>query len=154
MPFVLTKDRKRSAEDPDKKAHMDIEPTADAWLSKAKFTSPAMSFSLPLHVKDKYPNQIKFDAPYPGIMIDSGNLNFFFSRNQQISSYSFEEKTHFAEYLIRMMAFINHHYPFAGAPYFWSDYEDYVAGRKGNGQAFVFRMLSDAELQRLSQNVE
>jgi hypothetical protein len=68
----------------------------------------------------------------------------------QFAAYSFERKTEFADYLIRMMAFINKRYPLAVSPYFWSDYADHVSGRIGTGQPFVFRMPSDDELWRLS----
>jgi hypothetical protein len=150
MPFILTRDRDRSAIDPDTSARMVINRPPAEGVVEVKFTAPGISLRLMLSLRQKFPERRVWDATNPGIMINAGNLNFLLSRGRQFANFDFDRKTQFVESLIRMMAFINKHYPLGPAAYFWSDYEDYVSGRKGVGAQFVFRMPSDEELLRFS----
>ena len=150
MPFVLSGDRHRMALDPDTGFTMIMRTPPQEGLEEVHFASPDMKLFLLLQLKQKFPERKVFDETNPGIMINAANLNLLLSRGPQFATYSFERKTEFAEYLIRMMGFINKRYPLAGSPYFWSNYADYMSGRTGKRLPFVFRMPSDEELLKLS----
>ena len=148
MAFILSTDRPRKAIDPATNSEMTIAITPQADFKQVHFTSPEMKIVLPLRMLPKFPDRKAVDETNPGIMINAGNLNLLLSRGPQFAGYSFERKSQFAEYLMRMMAVINKRYPLALSPFFWSNYADYVAGRQMG--PFVFRMLSDEELLKLS----
>jgi hypothetical protein len=148
MPFILAEDRKLNAIDPDTNARMAIRKLPDG-LREVRFGNPEMAIRFFLRVCSKFPGEPR-DASNPDIMIAAGALNWILSYEPQFADYDFERKTSFAEYIIRMMAFINKHYPLGGVSLFWSDYADYASGRKGTGRPLAFRMPSDEELIKFS----
>jgi hypothetical protein len=152
MPFEMTKDRIWSAIDRETHARMLIDSGPEIEWLKVKFASPEISLQMRLAIEPKFADRQVRDTTNPGIMINAGQLNHLME-SKQFTGYDFEQKSRFVEYLIRMMAFINSHSRLATAPYFWSDYDDYLSGRKGPLK-FVFRMPSDDELLRISLQTE
>src|SRR5258708_21718848 len=62
----------------------------------------------------------------------------------------FDYNTKLVEYVIRMVAFINKHYPLSRSLYLWSDYDDLASGRKPLSGRLLYGMPSDEELLKIS----
>ena len=151
MPFILSKERRWSATDSDTNARMEIDSFPDS-ERLVRFSKPEMKIELWLSGRAQFPHRARLNAGSnnPGIMIEAGSFNRMFLLEPQFADYDFERKTQFAEYFIRMMAFINKHHPLGYPPFFWSNYEDYVSDRSGHGRPLLFRMPSNEELIRFS----
>jgi hypothetical protein len=63
-----------------------------------------------------------------------------------------EQNTKLVELAIRMIAFVNKHYPQSTSPYLWSDYQDYMSGQKASVGPFLYTMPSDQQLYSISIN--
>jgi|ERR1700733_9215582 hypothetical protein len=85
----------------------------------------------------------------PSVMISAGNLNLFF---RQAVMTDIEQNTKLVELAIRMIAFVNKHYPQSTSPYLWSDYQDFISGRKALIGTFLYTMPSDQQLLSMSIN--
>jgi hypothetical protein len=149
MPFVLTKDRIRSAVDLETNARLVIDGTPEIEYLKAKFESPEIRFSVTLMIESKFPDRpfVANDQTNPAIMIFARDLNLFFQAKKMLD---FDYNTKLVEYVVRMIAFINRHYPISRSPYLWSDYDDLASGRKPLNGRFLYRMPSDDELLKMS----
>jgi hypothetical protein len=82
-------------------------------------------------------------------MISAGNLNLFFRKAEMAN---IEQNTKLVELAIRMIAFVNKHYPQSTSPYLWSDYQDFISGRKALIGTFLYTMPSDQQLLSMSIN--
>jgi hypothetical protein len=149
MPFVLTKDRIQSAVDPETSARLVIDGTTEIEYLTAKFESSETHLSVPLTIESKFPDRpfIPNDQTNPSIKIAAGNVNFAFQAKKMMD---FDYNSKLVEYVVRMIAFVNKHYPLSRSPYLWSDYDDLASGRKPLNGRFLYQMPSDEELLKIS----
>ena len=147
MPFTLSKDRSRSATDSTMNSRMSIKSGPQIEYKKVMFASPDISLDFGIEIRRKFPDQpiVTNDARNLCVMIRSGDLNVAFAKQ---GIHDFEQNTRLAEYLIRMVAFINMHHRLANAPFLWSDYRQLTPAR------WLYRMLSDEVLLRISLQPE
>jgi hypothetical protein len=147
MTFALTEGRMYSATDPNMNSHMVINTTKEIEFLAVVFTSPDVSLKFMIMLRSKFPDRpvVKNDPSNPGLMILAGDLQLAFAAKKMRD---IEANTRLTESLIRMIAFINKHYPLATSPFLWSDYE------KTRQNTFLFRMPSDEVLLRLSLEPE
>jgi hypothetical protein len=147
MPFILLKDRSRTAIDTVTGSRMFIKSGPQIEYKKAIFTHPDISLDFGIEIRRKFPDQpiVTDDPRNPCVMIRAGDLNAAFAAR---GMRDFEQNTLLAEYLARMIAFINKHHRLANAPFLWSDYE------KLRPDMRLYRMPSDEELLKLSMQPE
>jgi len=145
MPFILTKDRIRSAIDVDTKSRMVINSGPEIDYNLAQFSSPTLSLDIQIEIRRKFSGESNAPADCqdnPGIMLSAGFIDW---QLEMRNLADFEDNSRMVEYVIRMIAFINKYYPLALSPYLWSDYGTCSIGRK-----LLYHMPSDEELLRLS----
>jgi hypothetical protein len=147
MPLVLSKDRSRAAFDSATNSRVFIESGPQIDYKKVIFTSPNISLNFGIEIRQKFSGQpvVTNDPRNPCVMIRSGDLNAAFAKRGR---HDFEQNTRLAEYLARMVAFVNMHHRLGNAPFLWSDYENLTPVR------WFYRMPSDEELLKISLQPE
>jgi len=145
MPFILAKDRICSAIDQDTNSRMVINSGPQIEYNIAKFSSPAVSLDVQIEIRLKYPSEAAApnDPSNPGVMISAGFIEWQLKLKKMSDV---EYNTKIVDLIVRMIAFINKHYPLAPVPYLWSDYNELP-----NRQRLSFRMPSDADLIKISE---
>jgi hypothetical protein len=144
MAFALNTDRIRSAMDPETNGRMTIDSGPQLEYRLAKYSSPEVSMEMEIAIRRKFPSEpvVANDPENPCIMISTGYLN---RALQKRNMRDVEYNTRLVKYLIRMIAFINKHYPLCTAPFLWSDYE-----KLPKNIDLLYRMPSDEELLTIS----
>jgi hypothetical protein len=141
MPLVLTEDWRHGAVDTETNSRLVIKSTPQIDFLIAEFSCPTAKLNIGLIKQLKFPDRPLGEngTPNPGLMISVPGLDGSLLSGNMIDV---EENTKLLNQIIRMIGFINRHYPLSRSPFLWSDAPMYPPR--------LFRMPLDAELLELS----
>jgi hypothetical protein len=129
-------------------ARLTINSTPEIQYRRALFIHSGLRLRIALEIKPKVSTGAVSNSELnPSVMISAGDLNRFFRRAGMTD---IEQNTKLVELAIRMIAFVNKHYPQSTSPYLWSDYQDFISGRKALIGTFLYTMPSDEQLLSIS----
>lgn len=145
MAFIMN--GPRSVVDTETNACLKIIGTKEIEYMYATLTSPTINMNFGINIQKKFPEKpfIPGSPSNPCIMLRSADFNSEFYR---LKMSNYEENSKIAEYIIRMIAFINKNYPISMAPFLWSDYNLLPRVR------WIFKMPSDDYLMSISLPTE
>jgi hypothetical protein len=138
----------QSAVDTRTGARLTIRSTPEIEYRNAFLIHSGIRLPITLVIKRKVPTE-GISKLNPSVMISAGNLNLFFRKAEMTN---IEQNTKLVELAIRMIAFVNEHYPQSTSPYLWSDYQDFISGRQALIGTFLYTMPSDEQLLSISIN--
>jgi hypothetical protein len=127
-------------------ARLTIRTTPQIQYRKALLIYSGIRLPIAIEIKRKVPTE-RISELNPSVMISAGNLNLYFREAEMTN---IEQNTKLVELAIRMFAFVNKHYPQSTSPYLWSDYQDFISGRKALIGTFLYTMPSDEQLLSMS----
>jgi hypothetical protein len=138
----------RSAVDTRTGARLAVKGTPEIQYQKALLIHSGLRLQIYLEIKPRVSTAAVSNSKLnPSLMILPGDLNRFFRKAEMTD---IEQNTKLVDLAIRMIAFVNKHYPLSTSPYLWSDYQDFISGRQALIGTFLYTMPSDKQLLSIS----